>query len=226
MRRIRRLFTSLQRCCVVITSPCACKSERDTDFPQTRNRGKASWNVRELKRLAGKCGFTNCNEMIFHAIVSFAGFARSRLSGNYNRLTSLFKKQWTLQSPKKITQKDVRHFGGNPHGESSSSGVNQVKRDNVWSHCHSVGRLHRRKRCFRRWLNNYTPEKCKYKDSECFNCHLRGHSRSVAMQNHHQKKWRANNMYTTRNKIQKLDCKRTWEMNFLSPFLPWKRVRS
>ena len=25
-------------------------------------------------------------------------------------------------------------------------------------------------------------------------------------------------MYITRNKIQKLDCKRTWEMNFLSPF--------
>ena len=69
----------------------------------------------------------------------------------------------------KITQKDVRHFGGNPHGESSSSGVNQVKCDNVWSHGHSVGRRHRRKRCFRRWLNNYTPEKCKYKDSECRN---------------------------------------------------------
>ena len=58
----------------------------------------------------------------------------------------------------KIAQKDVRHFGGNPHGESSSSGVNQVKRDNVWSHGHSVGRRHRRKRCFRRWLNNHTPE--------------------------------------------------------------------
>ncbi|RMX56423.1 hypothetical protein pdam_00008840 [Pocillopora damicornis] len=53
----------------------------------------------------------------------------------------------------KITQKDVR---GNPHGESSSSGVNQVKRDNVWSHGHSVGRRHRRKRSFRRWLNNHT----------------------------------------------------------------------
>ena len=126
----------------------------------------------------------------------------------------------------KITQKDVRHFGGNPHGESSSSGVNQVKRDNVWSHGHSVGRRHRRKRCFRRWLNNHTSEKCKYKDSECFNCHLRGHSRSVAMQNHYQKRWRANNMNITRNKIQKLDCKRTWEMNFLSPFLPWNRIRS
>ena len=105
-------------------------------------------------------------------------------------------------------------------------GVKQVKRDNVWSHGHSMGRRHQRKRCFRHWLNNHTPEKSKYKDSECFKCHLRGYSRSVAMQNHHQKRWRANNMYITRNKIQKLDCKRTWEMNFLSPFLPWKRVRS
>ena len=52
-------FTSLQLCCVVITNPCACKSQRDTDFPQTRNRGKASWSVRELKRPTGKCEFTN-----------------------------------------------------------------------------------------------------------------------------------------------------------------------
>ena len=114
--------------------------------------------------------------MIFYAIVSSAGFARSRLSRNCYRPISLFKKQWTLQSPKKMAQKDVRHFGGNPHGESSSSCLNQVKRDNVWSHGHSVGRRHWRKRCFRRWLNNHTPEKCKYKDSECFNCHLWGHS--------------------------------------------------
>ena len=93
-----------------------------------------------------------------------------------------------------------------------------VKRDNVWSRGHSVGRCHQRKRCFRRWLNNHTPEKCKYKDSECFNCHLRGHSLSVAMQNHHQKRWLENNMYFTRNRIQKLDCRRTWEMNFSGPF--------
>ena len=117
-----------------------------------------------------------------------------------------------------IAQKDVRHFGGNPYGESSSSGANQVKRDNVWSRGHSVGRCHQRKRCFRRWLSNHTPEKCKYKDSECFNCHLRGHSLSVAMQNHHQKRWLENNMYFTRNRIQKLDCRRTWEMNFSGPF--------
>ena len=58
-------------------------------------------------------------------------------------------------------------FGGNPYGESSSSGVNQVKRENVWSRGRSVGRRHRRKRCFRCGLANYTPDKCKYKDSEC-----------------------------------------------------------
>ena len=49
-------------------------------------------------------------------------------------------------------------LGGNPHGESSSSGVNQVKRDNVSSHGHSVGRRHQRKRCFRCGWNNHTPE--------------------------------------------------------------------
>ena len=56
-------------------------------------------------------------------------------------------------------QKDVRHFGGNPYGESSSSGANQVKRDNVWSRGHSVGRCHQRKRCFRRWLKKPHPRK-------------------------------------------------------------------
>ena len=125
-----------------------------------------------------------------------------------------------------IAQKDLRHFGGNPRGESSSSGVNQVKRDNLWLRGRSVGRRHQGKRYFRRGLANHTPEKCKYKDSECFNCHLMGHSVSVAMQNHHQKRWSANNMYITWNRIQKLDCRRTWEINFSGPFSLWKRVRN
>ena len=77
---------------------------------------------------------------------------------------------------------------------------------------------HQRKRCFRCGLANHTPDKCKYKDFECFNCHLTGHSLSVAMQNHHQKRWRVNKMYITLNRIQKLDCRRTCEMNFSGPF--------
>ena len=77
---------------------------------------------------------------------------------------------------------------------------------------------HQRKRCFRCGLANHTPDKCKYKDFECFNCHLTGHSLSVAMQNHHQKRWRADKMNITLNRIQKLDCRRTCEMNFSGPF--------
>ena len=46
------------------------------------------------------------------------------------------------------------------------------------------------------------------------------------MQNHHQKRWSANNMYITRNRIQKLDCRTTWEINFSGPFSLWKRVRT
>ena len=38
------------------------------------------------------------------------------------------------------------------------------------------------------------------------------------MQNHHQKRWRANEMYITLNRIQKLDCRRTCEMNVSGPF--------
>ena len=116
--------------------------------------------------------------------------------------TSVLSANFTYQEvadaaiAQEIAQKDIRHFGGNPHGESSWLGVNQVKQDNVWSHGRSVGRLHQRKRCFRCGLANHTSEKCKYKDSDCFNCHLTGHNLSVAMQNHHQKIWRANNMYT------------------------------
>ena len=169
---------------MVITNPCACKSQRDTDFPQTRNRGKASWSVRELKRPTGKCEFTNVqlNDILrdrFICGLRAEYIEQKLLSANFT-----FQEAVDAAIAQKIAQKDVRHFGGNPHGESSSSCLNQVKRDNVWSHGHSVGRRHRRKRCFRRWLNNHTSEKCKYKDSECFNCHLRGHSRSVAMQNH------------------------------------------
>ena len=33
-------------------------------------------------------------------------------------------------------------------------------------------------------------------------------------------------MYITRNRIQKLDCRTTWEINFSGPFSLWKRVRN
>ena len=133
-----------------------------------------------------------CSYMVFYAIVSSAGFARSRSSRNYYRPT--YQEAVDAAIAQEIGQKDIRHHGGNPHSVSSSSGVNQVKHDNVWSHGRSVDRRHQRKRCFRCGLVNHTPDKCKYKDSECFNCHLTGHNLSVAMQNHHQR--RANNMYT------------------------------
>ena len=154
--------------------------------------------------------------MIFYAIVSSAGFARSRLSGKWLSANFFFSKSRGRCNLPKNSVKGCTTLWRKSSWRKS--GVNQVRRDNVCSRGRSVGRRHQRKRCFRCGLANHTPDKCKYKDFECFNCHLTGHSLSVAMQNHHQKRWRANKMYITLNRIQKPNCRRTCEMNFSGPF--------
>ena len=63
---------------------------------------------RELKRLAGKCEFTN---------VQLSDIPRDCFISN-----STFQEAVHVAIAQEITQEDVRHFGGNPYGESSSSG--------------------------------------------------------------------------------------------------------
>ena len=127
---------------MVITNPCACKSQRDTDFPQTRNRGKASWSVRELKRLTGKCEFTNVQLNDIPRDRFICGLRAEQIEQKLLSANFTFQEAVDAAIAQKVAQKDVQHFGGNPHGESSSSCLNQVKRDNVWSHGYSVGRRH------------------------------------------------------------------------------------
>ena len=122
---------------------------------------------RELKRLAGKYECTNVQLNDIPRDRFICGLCAEQIKCKL--LSANFTSQEAVDAAiaQEIAQEDVRHFGGNPYGESSSSGVNQVKRDNVWSRGRSVGRRHQRKRCFRCGLANYTPDKCKYKDSEC-----------------------------------------------------------
>ena len=76
-----------------------------------------------------------------------------------------------------------------------------------------------RETMFSLWVSQPHPRQM---HSGCFNCHLTGHSLRVAMQNHCQKRWWEENVYITRNRIQKLDWRRTWE---IIPCLCWCTAR-
>ena len=89
-------------------------------------------------------------------------------------------------------QRDVRDLGSNPLGENSSASVDKVKRDHFLSRGRTpaCGQPHgknrnqsqrtgdQQKRFFRCGLSDHTPHTCKYKNSECFQCHLKGHLQS------------------------------------------------
>ena len=122
---------------------------------------------RELKCLAGKYEFTNVQLNDIPRYRFICGLCAGQVKCKLLSANFTFQEAVDAAIAQEIAQEDVRHFGGNPYGESSSSGVNQVKRDNVWSRGRSVGRRHQRKRCFRCGLANHTPDKCKYKNSEC-----------------------------------------------------------
>ena len=122
---------------------------------------------RELKRLAGKYEFTNVQLNDIPRDRSICGLCAEQIKCKLLSANFTFQEAVDAAIAQEIAQEDVRHFGGNPYGESSSSGVNQVKRDNVWSRGRSVGRCHQRKRCFRCVLANHTPDKCKFKNFEC-----------------------------------------------------------
>ena len=122
---------------------------------------------RELKRLAGKCEFTNVQLNDIPRDLFICGLCVEQIKCKLFSTNFTFQEAVHVAIAQEIAQEDVRHFGGNPYGESSSSGVNQVKHDKVWSRGRSVGLRRQRKRCFRCGLANHTPEKCKYKNSEC-----------------------------------------------------------
>ena len=146
--------------------------------------------VRELKKLAGTCEFTNeqLNDSVrdrFICGLRSEQIKRKLLSANFT-----FKEAVDTAIAQEIAQKDVRDLGVNSHGENSSSNVNRVKRDNGSSRSRSSGRHlgrsgnqprqtgDQKKRCFRCGLTNHTLDNCKYKDSECFKCHSTGHLQS------------------------------------------------
>ena len=146
--------------------------------------------MRELKKLAGTCEFTN--EQLSDSLrdrficgLRSEQIKRKLLSANFT-----FQEAVDAAIAQEIAQKDVRDLGANSQGENSSSSVNKVKRDNRSSRGRWSGRRRggsgkqpqqtgdHKNRCFRCGLTNHTPDNCKYKDSECFKCHLTGHLQS------------------------------------------------
>ena len=147
--------------------------------------------VRELKRLAGTCEFTNeqLNDSLrdrFICGLRSEQIKRKLLSTNFT-----FQEAVDTTIAQETAQKDVRDLGSISQSENPSASVNKVKRDNL-SSCNRTSAPDRRhdkndkqtqptgvkQRCFRCGLTNHSSDNCKYKDSECFRCHKTGHLQS------------------------------------------------
>ena len=143
--------------------------------------------VRELKKLAGTCEFTNeqLNDNIrFRFICGLRSqhVKQKLLSGNFT-----FQEAVSEAIAQDAARKDVKDIADSHGGETSASGdsrgVNEVTRDNRKSHglFSKRGKSHARdeksgqpagdkKRCFRCGLTNHTQDNCRYKGAECFKC--------------------------------------------------------
>ena len=147
--------------------------------------------VRELKRLAGTCEFTNeqLNDSLrdrFICGLRSEQIKRKLLSTNFT-----FQEAVDTAIAQETAQKDVRDLGSNSQSENPAS-VNKVKRDNLSSRNRTSAPDRRhgkndkqtqptgvKQRCFRCGLTNHSSDNCKYKNSECFRCHKTGHLQSV-----------------------------------------------
>ena len=191
--------------------------------------------VRELKKLAGTCEFTNdqlqdslCDRFICG--VRSEQIKRKLLSANYT-----FQEAVDAAIAQETAQKDVQALGSNSLGVRSQAGVNKVKRDSLASRnrTSTTGRRNARndkkiqptgatQRCFRCGLTNHSPDNCKYKDSECHRCHKKGiYGPSVATRSHHAQKPREDNMFGSL--IRTPQRRRQWaaKINSLSLFSIW-----
>ena len=147
--------------------------------------------VRELKRLAGTCEFTNeqLNDSLrdrFICGLRSEQIKRKLLSTNFT-----FQEAVDTAIAQETAQKDVRDLGSISQSENPSASVNKVKRDNLSSRNRTSApdRRHSKndkqtqptgvkQRCFRCGLTNHSSDNCRYKDSECFRCHKTGHLQS------------------------------------------------
>ena len=152
--------------------------------------------VRELKKSAGTCQFTNeqLNDNLrdrFICGLRSQHVKQKPLSKNFT-----FQEAVNEAIAQEAARKDVKDIADSHGGETSASGdsgdVNDVTRDNRKSR----GRFSKRgkghenqeksghesagdkKRCFRCGLTNHTQDNCRCKGAECFKCHRTGHFQS------------------------------------------------
>ena len=195
--------------------------------------------MRELKRFAGTCEFTN--EQLSDGLRDYficglrsEQIKRKLLSANFS-----FQEAVDADIAQEIAQKDVRDLGARLQGENSSSSVHKVKRDKGWSRGRSFGRHQgenrkqpqqagiQKKRCFRYGLTNHSPGDCTYKGSECFKCYLTGHLQSECQKGRSlSKKFAGKQHVRHTDQYSEEGGSGTLERNFSCPFLAWRRAKN
>ena len=151
--------------------------------------------VRELKKLAGTCEFTNeqLNDNLRDRFI--CGLRSQHVKQKLLSKNFTFQEAVNEAIAQEAARKDVKDIADSHGGETSASGdsggVNDVTRDNQKSRGRfsKRGKGHARdgksgqsagdkKRCFRCGLTNHTQDNCRYKGAECFKCHKTGHLQS------------------------------------------------
>ena len=189
--------------------------------------------VRELKKLAGTCEFTNdqLQDSLrdrFICGLRSEQIKRKLLSANYT-----FQEAVDAAIAQETAQKDVQALGSNSLGLRSPAGVNKVKRDNLASRnrTSTTGRRNARndkhmqptgatQRCFRCGLTNHSPDNTRILN--VIGATKRGIcGPSVATRSHHAQKPREDNMFGSLIRTQQR--RRQWaaKSNSLSLFSIW-----
>ena len=151
--------------------------------------------VRELKKLAGTCEFTNeqLNDNLRDRFI--CGLRSQHVKQKLLSKNFTFQEAVNEAIAQEAARKDVKNIADSHGGETSASGdsggVNDVTRDNRKSRGRfsKRGKGHARdgksgqsagdkKRCFRCGLTNHTQDNCRYKGAECFKCHKTGQLQS------------------------------------------------
>ena len=151
--------------------------------------------VRELKKLAGTCEFTN-EQLNDNLCDRFICGLRSQhvkqklLSRNFT-FQEAVSEAIAQDAARKYVKDIADSYGGETSASGDSRGVNKVTCDNRKSRVRfsKRGKGHTRdgksgqavgdkKRCFRCGLTNHTHDNCRYKGAECFKCHKKGHLQS------------------------------------------------